>query len=242
MTLRPEWVGAEENVRIGLDWIQNDQQPADAVMSQFGSSVHVGGFLRVQVSAGHFGSGGSDPTVGLIVFQVHNPNRDKHGDETPAPFTDNECVSLRGLVERHPGIEVARDWNGPGCDSYSVAFRGCAPSVYQAYRNYGRDHGGIQFVRPTWVEVAMPTPSAPGVPEDDRNLRAVKEALERIRPVLAAEFGIHPDTVVAGRRGDITEDGDVLSFDPKAGHGVCLPAEAAIALVEAATRLAGERS
>lgn len=93
--------------------------------------------------------------------------------------------------------------------------------------------GSAALIPPTWVVTPYPAPlPAPAPSDNDRNLRAVLEALERIRPVLA-EVGYHPDTIVAGRRGDILEHSDgTLSFDTKDGHGVCLPAEAIVQIVQ----------
>lgn len=231
---RPEWTAVEENVRIGLDWVTNDQQPPTAMMSQFGKGEHVGGRLRVEVSAGHFGPGGGRPGVGLIAFEMP-----RYGDDAPPRFTQDEVDYLVSLVDRHPGVTVDRHWNGLGWHSLSVAFLGVAPSVAHAYANYGAMHRGERgasfgdLIPPAWIAVDWPATAAPAPPDDDddRNLRAVQEALAAIRTVLA-DAGYHPDTIVAGRRGDIIDDDGRLAFDPKSGHGVCLPAEAAVALVQ----------
>lgn len=261
---RPEWTAVEENVRIGLDWLTTPGQPDNAVMSQFGRSTHVGGFLRVECSAGHFGPDGGYDGVGLVVFALHNPDTTKHGPEQPVPFTEAEVVYLRGLVEAHPKVEVQRTWNGAGTHSFSVAVTGLPVSgPALAYRNYSNGcpvHGGVfcgerarwgdsdrdddetrctghsdghaALIEPEWVTVEMPSPPSPPEPTDnDRNLRAVQEALDRIRPILA-DAGFHPDTIVAGRRGDIIDGSGGLSFAMKDGYGVALPAEAIVEIVQ----------
>lgn len=89
-------------------------------------------------------------------------------------------------------------------------------------------HDGFDLaVPPAWPHVPYPSPprDSAGDEDDDRNLEAVKRALARLTPILA-ELGLHPGTVVAGRRGTIEGVAD-LRFEPTAGHGICLPAEAA---------------
>jgi hypothetical protein len=95
------------------------------------------------------------------------------------------------------------------------------------------DRGFDKAKPPAWTAVPWPTP--PESPsdtqtDDDRNLDAVRRALTKLGPLLV-EMGYHHSTIVAGRRGDIVEDDTGLRFTPSHGHGVCIPAEAAEALV-----------
>lgn len=192
----------------------------------------------------------TDPRVATINFSLSNPNTDEYGGGQPEPFTQAECDYLKGLIV-DAGGKVVDDWNGDGFDSYSVKISGVTMSMARAADRYmdgcpehdsvfcssdgcdWYDKGHARLTDPRFVAVARPGlgGEADAGDDDDRNLRAVLEALERIRPVLA-DVGYHPDTIVAGRRGDIIEDDRAFTFEAKSGHGVCLPAEAAVRLIE----------
>lgn len=92
--------------------------------------------------------------------------------------------------------------------------------------------GAARMVLPQFVQVAYESVPEPAPTEDDRNLRAVKDALAAITPLLL-ELDVHAATIVAGARGHIEGD-EHLAFVHDGGHGVLLPAEVAVHLVSLA--------
>jgi hypothetical protein len=94
--------------------------------------------------------------------------------------------------------------------------------------------GYAAAVPPAWPIIAPPEFAPPGPSEDTRNLLAVKKALEQIHRV-CGDMGIVPQTVVAGKRGQINGETDErLEFEYGSGFGVTFSAEAALRLMDAA--------
>src|SRR5690606_33265492 len=102
-------------------------------------------------------------------------------------------------------VKVVRHWNGAGFTTLSVGVDDVVnPSVQAAARRYHDgcpDHpdrsvfcgcdtwraGFDRAVGPAYVYIDRPVATGPasGPDDDDRNLRAVRDALDLIRPTLA---------------------------------------------------------
>lgn len=173
----------------------------------------------------------------------------RYGPPIPA-FTDAERKWLTELV-RSTGADVDQDWSS-GDRSHSVGVRNVTPTLKRAASNYMDgcpEHDTVfcskdgcdwyKRIHNTTTWPVLPSAPAPAGPpadpggDDDSNLRAIKEAIEKITPFLV-EMGVHAGTVVAGRRGHIVEHPDGLEFEADTGHGVLLPAEVVTGLVAAA--------
>jgi hypothetical protein len=182
-------------------------------------------------------------------------------------FTQDEIDDLGALIEAAGlPIEERWNGAGLDTGSFGIQAKAVSPTLNQSVRHYvdacpvhktvfcgerarwgdpGRDDDYAnctwfsasreRLVEPVFPVVPWPTADHPAPGDDDSNLRAVKEALKAITPLLS-QMGIHPATIVAGRRGHIEGD-EHLDFVADQGHGVLLPAETAVRLVEAAVQL-----
>lgn len=162
-------------------------------------------------------------------------------------FQAKTLPSVKALYERYskgcpkPGHSVfcgttphgvrVRDPEG-GRDTLKPREEWTPEQIEYADCDWRAGHG--RAAPPTWPSIGRPEFAPPGPSEDNRNLLAVKKALEEIHRV-CGDMGIVPQTVVAGKRGQINGEEPIeLEFEHGSGFGVTFSAEGALRLMHAA--------
>lgn len=232
-------------IAAGCAWLQGaaGTQPERAMLTHHGTSVYCGGGISVTVAPHNLVSPGST-TTGLVHVAVR-PVNDQHPNRyDPPPLTDTEAASIEQLIATH--MPVIDRW---GCDAWrSYRVDGVHPDASVLVRRYRAScpvhghpfcggwqalnddeksctwsHGFDDTIKPSWIPVPYPQPSA-AAPPIDGPLRVVKEAIETWEPRLVGAELTQPGILAAGARGRIDGDTD-LEFVEATGVGVTVPAE-----------------
>lgn len=160
MSLRPEWVAVEENLRRWYEWAQREQ-PDDAIITHLGSPAvrwvegqteHCGGNLSLHAMPGGWNGSpvgeGAQGGYGVLVMELSiNDDQYRAGmssDDIP-PFTEAECDALAAAAEA-AGWEVIDRWNGAPFRTFSLGVRGIGPTLQRAAQRYREGcpvHGSV---------------------------------------------------------------------------------------------------
>lgn len=259
--MRSEWTHAETIIRQGLEWFRVEQ-PAGSMVTHLGLGAHAGGGLWISfapssfakhkqaiviVEVGYDGDGKENPRLTVEEVAWFKSMIVRHGATVTDEWNGAGWVSGSFAIadEAITRTLLAAERNYlKGCPkpNHSVfcgqrASWGLDPDkMTDAQRekvecDWWQSSRSL-LIEPSFTIVPKPAPSAPPDPtDDDRNLEAVRLALERLAPTLA-RMEIVNGLVCAGKRGDIVGEPGDLSFEPRAGHGVTMPAELAVSLIE----------